>query len=81
MDDDLHRHIRDLMAEEHALRAAHRNGSGGLSDEERARLRSLEEHLDTTWDLLRQRQARRAAGQDPGGAAERRPDVVEGYLG
>lgn len=72
MDDDLHRHISALVEEEHALRSA--------EAPDRARLRALEEDLDRTWDLLRQRQARREAGLDPSGAAERRTDVVEGYL-
>lgn len=79
MDDDLHRRIEAFVAEEHALRSAHADGSG-LDDDDRARLRRLEEKLDRTWDLLRQRDARRAAGQDPGQAQERSADVVEGYL-
>lgn len=73
MDDDLHRRIEALVAEEHALRK-------GAGDPDTHRLRELEEQLDRTWDLLRQRQARRDAGQDPTAAAERRTDVVEGYL-
>jgi hypothetical protein len=79
MDDDLHSRMDELIAEEHALRERHADGSG-LTGEERSRLASIEERLDQTWDLLRQRQARRAAGQDAEGAAERSPGVVEGYL-
>lgn len=79
MDDDLHQRIEAYVAEEHRLRREHGDGSG-LDDDGRRRLRELEEGLDRTWDLLRQREARRAAGQDPDGAAERRTDVVEGYL-
>lgn len=75
MDDDLHRRIEAFVAEEHALRAG-----PGLDDDGRARLRELEVGLDRTWDLLRQREARRAAGQDPAQAEERSPGVVEGYL-
>lgn len=78
MDEDLHQRITEMVAEEHALRRAH--GSDGLSDAEQLRLRALEEGLDRTWDLLRQREARRAAGQDPAEAAERSSDVVENYL-
>jgi hypothetical protein len=78
MDEDLHRRITDLVAEEHELRRAH--GGEGLGDDDRVRLRALEEGLDRTWDLLRQREARRAAGQDPADARERSADVVEGYL-
>lgn len=77
--DDLHRRIKDLMAEEHALRASEAHGVG-LGDPERARLGALEEGLDQTWDLLRQREARRRVGLDPSTAQERRTDVVEGYL-
>ena len=36
-----------------------------LSDDERARLDALGVELDRTWDLLRRREARRRAGQDP----------------
>ncbi len=79
MDEDLHRRIDDLVSEEHALRRAHADGSG-LTGIEQLRLRGMEEELDRAWDLLRQRQARRDAGLDVGGAAERRSDVVEGYL-
>lgn len=79
MDDDLHRRIEALVAEEHDLRAAHTAGSGP-DEQEQARLRELEQALDRTWDLLRQRQARRDAGQDPDGAQERGSGVVEGYL-
>jgi hypothetical protein len=36
--------------------------------------------LDRTWDLLRQREARRSAGLDPTEAAERPASTVEDYL-
>jgi len=36
-----------------------------LSDDDRARLRGVQIELDQSWDLLRQRRALRAAGQDP----------------
>ena len=75
MDQDLHARIASLVEEEHALRAQ----SEDLREPERARLRRIEESLDRTWDLLRQRQALRDAGQDPGQAHERSADVVEGY--
>jgi hypothetical protein len=79
MDEDLHRRIESLVEEEHALRKAHAAGAGP-DEQELQRLRQLEESLDRAWDLLRQRQARREAGQDPAGARERPADVVEGYL-
>ena len=52
---------------------------GGLSDEERARLREVEVGLDVCWDLLRQRRALRNAGLDPSDAATRSEGTVEGY--
>ena len=71
--------ISDLIKTEHELRT--RVAAGQLSsDDERERLRSAEEALDQCWDLLRQRRARRDAGEDPGGAAVRPPGEVEGYL-
>lgn len=78
MDDaDIVSRIDALVEEEHRLERSHTDG--GLSDEERARLRAVEVHLDQLWDLLRQRRARRHAGQDPDGAAERPPGVVEHF--
>lgn len=79
VDDDLHGRINALAAEEHALRQRHGDGSG-LSDEERSRLGQLEGQLDQVWDLLRQREARRRAGQDPATAQQRDSATVEGYL-
>jgi hypothetical protein len=64
--EDILRRIHDLVDEEHRLR-----GDGaGLTDDERARLDSLEAQLDALWDLLRRRDARREAGLDPDGPAE-----------
>ncbi len=78
MDDaELHQHINDLVAEEHTLERAHTGQ--GLSDAERERLDRIGVQLDRYWDLLRQRAARRDAGQDPDAAQERSPGVVEGY--
>jgi hypothetical protein len=42
-------------------------------------LREIEITLDQCWDLLRQRRARRAAGQDPDDVAVRPEEVVEHY--
>lgn len=76
-DDDLFRNIDQLVAEEHRLQQSH--GAGGLSDAEHERLREVEVALDQCWDLLRQRRARRDAGQDAGDAAVRDAGTVEGY--
>ena len=78
-DKQIHEHINDLIAEEHELRA--KVGRGDITpDEENSRLSQVEVSLDQAWDLLRQRQAKRDAGQDPDSAATRPADVVEKYL-
>jgi hypothetical protein len=71
--------INDLVAEEHDLRERLGRGEVGAADEH-ARLQSLEQSLDQCWDLLRQRRARRSAGEDPGDASARPKGDVEGYL-
>jgi phage shock protein A len=68
------RHIEELVSQEHRLQA-----QVSLSEEERARLKAVEVELDQSWDLLRQRRAVRAAGQDPDKAQVRAPDIVEQY--
>lgn len=78
MDDrELHKHIDELVAEEHRLERAHIGQP--LSEAEQQRMSQLGVQLDRYWDLLRQRDARRRAGLDPDGAQERPADVVEGY--
>ena len=69
--------ISELVEDEHALEREH--AGTAPSDEEVARLRAIEVALDQCWDLLRQRRARRDAGEDPDGAQVRPPGVVEGY--
>lgn len=76
-DSDLVQRISALADEEHALERSH--AGDGLDEGELRRLRSVEVALDQCWDLLRQRRARRAAGQDPDGATVRPESVVEGY--
>ena len=79
MDDaELVKRIDDLAVEEHRLERSHADGSG-LGPDELARLRAIEVALDQCWDLLRQRRARRNAGQDPNEAASRSAVVVEDY--
>jgi hypothetical protein len=76
MDDhDVIQRIDKLVDEEHQLRSK----GDGLSDDERARLRKLEEGLDQCWDLLRQRRARREVGDNPEDAQVRDVGTVEGY--
>lgn len=80
MDESTIRHrVSELVEREHELRAL--VGEGRIeADDEHAELQALEVELDQCWDLLRQRAARRGAGQDPGGATVRPPREVEGYL-
>ena len=74
--DILHR-IGELADEEHDLERTH--AGTGLAPAELDRLRAIEVALDQCWDLLRQRRARRNAGQDPDDASARSGDTVEGY--
>ena len=69
--------IHDLVDEEHSLRNQHADSP--LDDAAAQRLADLEVALDQCWDLLRQRRARRSAGEDPDGATVRPGDVVERY--
>ena len=70
--------IGALVEEEHALE---RQAIGeGLDEHEQDRLHEVEVQLDQCWDLLRQRRARRNAGQDPDTAQVRTEGTVEGYL-
>jgi hypothetical protein len=78
MDDhDVISHIDRLVDEEHALRQ--RAEGQGLSEDDQARLQSLEVALDQCWDLLRQRRGLRDSGEDPDDAQVRDPSTVEGY--
>ena len=76
-DQQIHGTIEGLVAEEHELWG--RESDGSATDDDRRRLEQIRLSLDQCWDFLRQRRARRDAGQDPDTAAARPPDVVEGY--
>jgi hypothetical protein len=74
--------IEALVDEEHTL-LAREEGDAVQSDalaEDRQRLDALSVELDRCWDLLRQRRARRSAGQDPDDAEVRDSNTVEKYL-
>lgn len=78
MDDpQIHGSIDRMVNEEHEL--WERESAGNATDADRQRLAELRVSLDQCWDLLRQRRARREAGQNPDGAELRPPDVVERY--
>jgi hypothetical protein len=71
--------INEIAHEEHRL--WEKEARGEATDAERERLEQLGVMLDQCWDLLHQRRARRAAGQDPDRAEVRDPRTVEGYVG
>lgn len=81
MSDDkpIQHRIQELVSQEHELRA--KLASGQITEAaEHERLQQLEIELDRTWDLLRQRRAKREFGEDPDSARPRSADTVEGYL-
>ena len=74
-DSEIRGRIEALVEEERRLR-----DSGEHTDEQRARLRQIEEDRDQLWDLIRQRDAKRQYGEDPDEARPRPEQQVEGYL-
>ncbi len=76
-DTELRNHIESLVEQEHRL--LEHGERGKLTAEDRERLDTISVQLDRYWDLLRQRRARRNAGQDPSVAHIRSEDVVEHY--
>ncbi|MDR6988650.1 hypothetical protein J2Y66_003154 [Paenarthrobacter nitroguajacolicus] len=74
---DLLERIQSLVEEEHRLRDS--SGSENDGDDSRARLAQLEAQLDQCWDLLRQRRAKKDAGENPDEAEPRPVSEVEGY--
>jgi hypothetical protein len=76
MDDtEIRSKIEALVEEEHRLRDGDEH-----TDEQRARLRQIEEDRDQLWDLLRQRDAKRQYGENPDEAQPRPEPQVENYL-
>lgn len=76
-DDQIHERIEKLVAEEHQL--WEREAAGHGTEEDRRRAEAVKVSLDQSWDLLRQRRAKRDAGVDPDTASIRPADEVEGY--
>jgi hypothetical protein len=73
----IHESIEQLVAEEHEL--WEREAAGRATDADRQRLGEVKVSLDRCWDLLRQRRALEEFGMDPGVAAVRSEETVEGY--
>jgi hypothetical protein len=78
-DEDVIQTINRLAEEEHDLFG--KESRGEASDSDRERLKDVGVRLDQCWDLLHQRRARRAAGENPDDATVRPADTVEGYVG
>ncbi len=71
--------INQLARTEHEIWTKESRGEATNADREQ--LRRIQVTLDQCWDLLHQRQARRAAGLDPDDAKVRDEKTVEGYIG
>ncbi|HEY2694476.1 MAG TPA: DUF2630 family protein [Pseudonocardiaceae bacterium] len=78
-DKDILAKVHELVDREHQLRAKTEAGELDAA-EERRELKAVEEALDQCWDLLRQRRARKSAGQAVDGAEARPVSEVEHYL-
>jgi hypothetical protein len=74
--------IEALVHEEHALQGREQGDAVQEQSlaEDRQRLQDLSVELDRCWDLLRQRRARRSAGENPDDAEVRDSGTVEKYL-
>jgi hypothetical protein len=77
-DSDIFDRINALSDEEERLYES-AGGGQGLTTAETQRLSAIKVELDRSYDLLHQRQARRAAGLNPAEATERPALVVEEY--
>ena len=69
--------INKLTSEEKAL--FRKQEQAGTNDDDRKRLKELNETLDQCWDLLHQRRAARRTGRDPREAKVRDVSQVESY--
>jgi hypothetical protein len=81
-DETISARIERLVNEEHALRDREQQDAGDADalSADRERLQEVEVELDRCWDLLRQRRARRSAGQDPDATQVRDASTVEHFL-
>ena len=80
-DESILNRIEQLVAEEHKLQSRERSDAPREQNLEtdRERLNRVSIELDQCWDLLRQRRARRDAGESPDEAHVRDADTVERY--
>jgi len=77
-DEQIHRTIEELVAEEHRLWED--EARGGDAEADAKRLAEVKISLDRCWDLLRQRRAYEESSLDPDAARVRDETVVENYL-
>jgi Protein of unknown function (DUF2630) len=84
-DDQIRDRIEAFEAEEKKLRAqeadAAETGHDDVIAADAQRLAEIRIQLAQFWDLLRQRKAKRNAGEDPDTATLRDQGTVEDYLG
>ncbi len=78
-DESIADRIERLVTEERKLREREPGESEDALEQDNRRLSEIEVELDVCWDLLRQRRARRDAGEDPDEATARDPNTVERY--
>jgi len=78
-DESIRERIEQLVAEEHELRNREPSDTDEALEADSGRLRAIEVELDVCWDLLRQRQALRDAGESPDRAEPRDSNTVERY--
>ena len=67
-------HIKNLTNREEEL-----YGKENLTDVDIKHLHHIKEELEQCWDYLRQRRARRDAGENPDGAELRSIDTINNY--
>jgi Protein of unknown function (DUF2630) len=77
-DEQINEVIERLEGERAGLRRREGSSDPNL-EQDAARLEQIRLDLDQLWDLLRQRQALRDAGDDPNKAHERSKGTVENY--
>ncbi len=78
-DEPLMSRIEALVQEEHALMNREQSDDDETLAQDRDRLQAVSVELDRCWDLLRQRRARREAGENPDEAQVRDASTVENY--
>ena len=82
-DEQIQQRIEELEREEARLRHEEADAADAAREdkltEDAARLEAIKVELDRCYDLLHQREARRAAGLDPEEATLRPVEVVERY--